>query len=318
MGIVGGRRAVATALAVGALLSSGLAGCSGQADGACAMRDDLRRLDGLRAAQVGEPGPDRAVSLTLTYDGAVDDTAGLAALVSEVGTVAADHGCPSYRLTLVPALAPGSELTVEDDFGGRPRDRTTLRTWLRLTDALLGSVSYAVDAGAETIRVHSEGGTAHDLARAQRIGHGTDRTVWVFDGGAGTFVVTGRVTGRDLRLFWAVQRSAGAEDQPVWAPSWQLDRRADHVRLDLTVDLAAVAAPGRLTVARHGRAVAPLVRTAMAAIRATGLPAWLRLHTAGAEPDDVFGSWASDQPAERGRDPLDRGWDAWLDRRAAG
>lgn len=317
MGIVGGRRAAAATLATGALLLSGLAGCSRAPDQAHAVQSGLRHLDQVRAAEVTRPSPDRAAAIRITYAAGVDDAAGLAALVSEVDAVAADGGYPSYRLTLVSAVTPESELTVGDGFGDRRASRAVLRTWLRLTDTLLGAVSYAVDPDGETVRVRSGGGAAHDLARARRIGHGSDRTVWVFDSGTGTFAATGRVTGRDLRLFAAVQRGSGAEGPPVWAPSWQLDRRAGHVRLDLTVDVAAAGTPEQLTVARHGRTLAPLVRAALAALDATDLPAWLRLHATRAGPDDVFGSWASGRPAARGRDPLDRGWDAWLARQAA-
>lgn len=260
MGVVGGRRAAAATLATGALLLSGLAACSRAPDPAHAVRSGLRHLDQVRAAEVTRPGPDRAAAIRITYAAAVDDAAGLAALVS--------------------AVTPESELTVGDGFGDGRGSRAVLRT--RLTDTLLGAVSYAVGPDGESIRVRSGGGAAHDVARARRIGHGSGRTVWVFDSGPGTFAATGRVTGRDLRLFEAVQRGTGAEGRPVWVPSWQLDCRAGHVRLDPTVDV--------------------------------DLPAWLRLHATGTGPDDVFGSWASDRPAARGRDRLDRGWDTWLAR----
>jgi hypothetical protein len=317
MRIVGGRRARArlragvllTALAAG---STVLAGCSDEPDRARLVQTDVQRLDHVLRAEVAIPTTDRAPAVRVTYDAHLADTDSLGVLVAGVAEVAAARDYPTYRLTLVPVADPGSSLTVDAAFVDRRGRATVLDTWLLLTRALLGTVTYDVAADHETIGVDSGGGAAHDVAEVRRIGHGTARTAWAFDTGSGRFTVTGQVTVRDQVLVQAVQRNAGAAGQPVWVPTWQLDRGDGHVRLDLEVDVASAAAPAQLTVARFGPSLAPLVRTMLTALRATGEPAWLRLHTAGSTPDDVFGSWATGRTPVRGRDPLSRGWDAWL------
>ncbi|GAA4706019.1 hypothetical protein [Nocardioides conyzicola] len=320
MGIVGGRRgharphATAAIVLVAALLASILAGCAEPVDESRTVQTHIGRLHHVIDVDVATPTPDRSAAITVTYAGDVETPAALSALVTAIGAVAADLDYPAYLLTLVPALDPKSALTVDPGFAARRDETDVLSTWLSLTEALLGTVGYDVRADGETISVGSAGATAHDIAEVRRIGHGTAATTWVFRAGEATFTASARVRASDVALFQAVQRNAGAEGQPVWARSWQLDRRQDHVRLDLDLVIGSASVPAaQLTVARYGRTLAPLAHTSLTALAATRTSAWLTLH----HGHDAFASWASDQPAAAGRDPLDRGWDVWLGRQAA-
>jgi len=313
MGIVGVRRALATTAIGGVLVGLGLSGCSDPVDEARTMQTHLGRLHHVVDVDVATPSTERTAAITITYDADVDRPPMLAGLVAAVVEVADDLGYPAYPLTLVPATAPASALTIGAAFSRPAAEDAVLTTWFAVTDAVLGSVEYVAGPGDDTITVDSEGGAAHDLAEVQRIGHGSARTTWVLRSGAATFTVDGRVRPADLRLFQTVQRSAGAEGQPVWARGWHLDRRSGHVRLDLDVALGSAAVtPDRLTVARYGRTVAPVARNSLVAL-GNRRPAWLTLHSG----DDTFATWASGQAPGPGRDPLRRGWDVWLGQQAA-
>jgi hypothetical protein len=308
VGTVGGRAATA------ALVLAALAGCAAAPDVARTVEGEVVQLDGVADATVTPPTADRAATLTVTYDDGAD-AAALATLADEVARVAERNDYATYRLTLVPELEPDSALVVGPDFSGSAAERPLLGAWLAETAALLGPVRHAVDDGGEEITVDSGGGVAQDVAEARRLRYGGATTTWVFRTGPGTFTVGGRVSAGDLALLQAVQRGDGVEGQQAWASSWRLDRRAGHVRLDLEVALdgAPVAAAG-LTAARYGSTVAPLVDTALVALAGAGRPSWVRL----LDPSgDVLGSWSSEQRAAPGRDPLDRGWDAWLASQAA-
>lgn len=320
MGIVGGRRgharphAAAAIVLVAALLATSLGACAEPVDESRTVQTHLGRLHHVIDVDVSTPTPDRAAAITVTYAADVESPATLSGLVTEIGTVADDLGYPTYLLTLVPAVDPDSALVVDAGFPDRAERKEVLTTWFFLTDALLGAVTYDVRADGETISVASEGGTAHDIAEVQRIGHGTATTTWVFHTGEATFTASARLRPTDVALFQAVQRNAGTAGQPVWARSWQLDRRRSHVRLDLDVVLGSgTVSAAQLTVARYGRTLAPLARTSLTALAAARMPAWLSLH----HDADTFASWASDEPAAKGRDPLARGWDTWLGQQSA-
>ncbi|MFC6041513.1 hypothetical protein [Nocardioides hankookensis] len=313
MGLVGGRRGSALAL-VAALAGAALTGCADTVDGARTVQTHLGRVHEVVAVQVTPPTPDHAPAIRVTYGARIDSPTTLGDLVDEVEKVADRLDYPARRVTLVPADAPTSALTVGSDLGDGAARTDALTTWFAVTTALLGPVTYDVERDAETITVTSGGGAAHDVAEAQRIGRGGSRTTWVFRAGSSTFTAGGRLRPSDVALFQAVQRNAGVSGQPVWAKAWQLDRRGTHVRLDL--DLAfgtALVAPAQLTTARYGRTVAPTARVSLVALARTGLPAMLSLHCGS----DTFAAWESGQPPGQGRDPLGRGWDPWLAQQAA-
>ena len=313
MGIVGVRRALATTTIGVVLTGLGLSGCADPVDEARTAQTRIGRLHQVVDVDVATPSTERTAAITVTYDADVDRPPVLAGLVAAVVEVADDLGYPAYPLTLVPATAPASALTIGAAFRSPAAEDATYSTWFRVTDAVLGSVEYVAGPGGETVTLGSEGGAAHDLAEVQRIGHGTARTTWVLRSGAATFTVDGRVRPADLGLFQAVQRNAGVAGQPVWAHDWQLDRRSGHVRLDLDLTLgSAGVTAGELTVARYGRTLAPLARNSLLALGGSRRPAWLTLHNG----DDTFATWTSGQAPGRGRDPLGRGWDAWLVRQA--
>lgn len=315
MGIVGGRRgharprAAAAIAAIVAMLGATLSGCADTVDEARTLEAKIGRLHQVVDATVATPTADQAGAISVTYADDVDNPSELAALVARVEAVAAERDYPAHRLALVPSVEPDSTLVVDGGFGGADAQDEVLTTWFTLTDALLGPVTYVVRPDGEAITVDSQGGAAHDLAEVHRIGHGTPRTTWVFRSGAATFTASGRVRAADITLFQVMQRNAGAAGQPASVRDWQLDRRDTHVRLDLDIALGrSDVAPEQLTTGRYARTLAPLVHNALVALTGTGLPAWLRLHHGA----DVFGSWATDRTPAKGRDPLGRGWDAWL------
>lgn len=320
MGIVGGRRgparprSVAAIAVVAALIGAALTGCSDDVDESRTVQTHLGRVHQVIDAKVTPPTPDHSAAIRVTYDSQVDTATRLGDLIGEIEKVAEGLHYPAHRLTLIPAVAPTAALVVGDGFADHAQQGAVLTAWFALTGALLGPVTYDVQPDAETITVAAEGAAAHDVAEAQRIGHGSARTTWVFEADGSAFTATGRVRPADVALFQAVQRNAGVSGQPVWASTWQLDRRSDHVRLDL--DLAfgtTLVAPAQLTVARYGRTVAPMARVSLTALASTRLPAWLTLHSGS----DTFATWASRQAPGRGRDPRRRGWDPWLTQQAA-
>lgn len=324
MGTFGGRRAVARASARVALpaalcvvLSAGmLTGCTRALDQAHSIQTKLGRIDEVGDATVTTPSDERTPAITVRYTGIASDRE-LARLLTEIDRVADEADYPPYRLDLVAADAPGDTLVVDDTFIGSEAEPTVLTTWRRVTGALLGDVTYSYQPGNETIGVESGPAVAHDVGEASRVGYGFRDTTWTFRDEGTTFVVSGRISPTDVVLFQAVQRSVSSESLPAPARTWRLERRTDHVLLDLDVSLPGPVAPERLTVARYGDDVGRLVQAALGAVRAEGLPVWLRLHHR-ADPedpssaDDVFAYWVSGQQPVRGRDRLLRGWDQWL------
>jgi hypothetical protein len=312
MGFLGGRGA-ATVLAA-ALLGAGMAGCSEAVDEARTVQTHLGRVPDVVAVDVTTPTRNRTAAITVTYADDIERPAELATLITAIDDTATDLDYPAYRLTLVPSMAPDSALVVESVVRDRAVVDDALPSWFTVTSALLGAVTYDVQPDAETITVDAQGAAAHDVAEAQRIGHGTRRTTWVFRAESSTFTASGRLRPSDVALFQAVQRNAGVSGQPVSASSWQLDRRDDHVRLDLDVAFGTTPVPpAQLTVLRYSRTVAPLARVSLVALDRTRLPAYLTLHSGS----DTFATWASGQEPGKGRDPLNRGWDVWLAEQAA-
>ncbi|MDI6910710.1 hypothetical protein [Nocardioides sp.] len=326
MGTFGGRRTVARAsalLALSVLLSAPLlAGCTAALDQAHSVQTKLGRIDQVADATVSSPSDERAAAITIDYTGVATERQ-LARLVAEVGRVADHESYPAYRLDLVPTESPGDTLVVDSTFAGSDVAPSVLTTWLRVTAALLGDVTYSYQQSNESIAVDSGAGVAHDVSEASRIGYGFRDTTWTFTNAGTVFVVSGRVSPTDVLLFSGVQRSVSSGALPAPAAAWRLERRTDHLLLDLDVTFTSgPVAPARLTVERYGEDVRRLVVAALDALRVAGLPVWLRLHhraapgdpgdPAGTPDDDVFGYWVAGQSPVRGRDPLLRGWDRWL------
>jgi hypothetical protein len=223
---------------------------------------------------------------------------------------------------MTPADAPDDSLVVDDSFIGSDVEATVLSTWVSVTSALLGDVTYSYQPGNETITVDSGPGVAHDVGEASRVGYGFRDTTWTFRDGDTVFVASGRVSPTDVALFQAVQRSVASEALPAPATAWRLERRTDHLLLDLDVTLPGPVEPERLTIPRYGADVARLVAAALGAVRVESRPVWLRLHhrTASGDThrDDLFAYWVSGEQPVRGRARLMRGWDQWIAAQARG
>ncbi len=313
MGTFGGRRAVVRASALVVLSVAPLVGCTRALDQAHSVQTRLGRIDQIADATVTTPTDDRAAAIAVGYTGIATER-DLARLLTEIDKVADEADYPAYRLDLTPADAPADTLVVDDAFIASAAEPAVLRTWLSVTSALLGDVTYSYAPGTETITVDSGAGVAHDVGEASRVGYGFRDTTWTFRNGDTVFVVSGRVSPTDVVLFQAVQRSVSSDALPVPAPTWRLERRADHLLLDLDVALPGPVEPEHLTIERYGDDMARLVEAALGAVRVESLPVWLRLHHDG-DPgarDDVFAYWVSGQQPVRGRDRLLRGWDQWL------
>lgn len=317
MGTFGGRRAVAHASALLALsttasLALAAGGCSAALDQAHSVQTKLNRIDEVTEATVATPSADTGAAIRVGYTG-VATVRELARLVGAIDEVAADEDYPSYRLDLDPIDSDGDALVVDDTFPGSDAEDAVLGNWLAVTAALLGEVRYTVEPGHESIEVDSGAGVAHDVGEASRVGYGSPATTWTFENAGTTFVVSGRVSPTDVQLFQGVQRSVSSDVLPTPATTWRLERRSDHVLLDLDVTLPGQPVPPeRLTVRRFGADVQRLVTAAVQATRVAGEPVWLRLLHRTPESEDVFGYWVSDERRVRGRDPLMRGWDRWL------
>lgn len=320
MGTFGGRRAVACASALLAVLLPGslLTACSDPIDQSHTVQTQLNRIDAVTDAQVTTPSDSTGAVIEVVYND--DPTAReLAALVKEIDAVTDREDYPSYRLDLVPAQDDGDRLTVDDTFVDSDDRSTVLENWLSTTSVLLGDVHYTFEPGTETIEVEAGPGILHDVGEASRIGYGYAGTEWTFRNGDTSFVVSGRVSPTDVDLFQDVQRSVSSEVLPAPATAWRLERRARQVLLDLDVGLEGTPVPpARVTIPRYGEAVSRLASAAMTATEAASLPVTLRLINPGAagQGDDVFGYWVSDERPVRGRDPLVRGWDLWLEKLA--
>lgn len=289
-----------------------LASCSGALDQAHSVQTRLNRIEEVTDAQVATPSKNTGAAIEITYNG-TGTVRTLARLVKEVDAIADDEDYPSYRLDLVPAGNDQERLMVDDSFAGSKDEESVLTNWLATTSALLGDVRYRFEPGAEEIDVDSGAGIAHDVGEASRIGYGFPGTDWVFHDGDSSFTASGRVSPTDLLLFQDVQRTVSSEVLPAPASAWHLERRDGQVLLDLDVGFTGGSVPPeRLTLQRYAETVAPLARGAMSAVKVASLPVTMRLINQTPDGDDVFGFWASDQHPVRGRDPLVRGWDAWL------
>ena len=308
----GGRRAVAHASAWLVLSVPLLVGCTGALDQAHSVQTRLGRIEQVADASVTTPTDQRAAAIAVGYTG-VATARELSRLLAAIDRVADAADYPPYRLDLRPAQAPGDDLVVDDSFIGSEVEPTVLASWLTVTAALLGDVGYSYEPGHESITVDSGAAIGHDVGEASRVGYGFRDTTWTFADEGTEFVVSGRVSPTDVLLFQAVQRSVASETLPAPARTWRLERRSDHLLLDLDVGLAGdPVPPERLTVARYADDVERLVTAALDAVRVASLPVWLRLHHRTDAGDDVFGYWVSGQAPVRGRDRLVRGWDQWL------
>jgi len=315
MGTFGGRRAVAHASAWLVLSVPLLAGCSAALDQAHSVQTRLGRIEQVTDTSVTTPSAARGAAISIEY-GDVTTQRGLSRLLAEVGRIADEGDYPAYRLDLRPDAAPGDALVVDDSFIGSDPEPAVLRNWLLVTAALLGDVDYSFEPGREAITVDSGAAIGHDVGEASRVGYGYRDTTWTFTADGITFAASGRVSPTDVQLFQGVQRSVASDSLPAPARTWRLERRTDHVLLDLDVELGAAGAgrvgPEQVTVARYGDDVRRLVDAALGAVRVAGLPVWLRLHHRTDGGDDVFGYWVGGQAPVHGRDRLGRGWDRWL------
>ena len=312
----GGRRAVTrAAVAVTlplALLSACLGACTGALDQAHTVQTHLNRIDEVASSKVATPSTDTGAAITVTYQD-VEAPRQLLRLAAAVDRVADEQDYPSYRLDLVPAANDADRLTVDDRFATSPDAEEVAANWFATTAALLGDVRYRFESGEESIDLESGAGILHDVGEASRIGYGFDDTVWTFRSGDSAFVVAGRVSPTDVTLFQGTQRTVASGVLPAPASTWRLERRDGHVLLDLRVAFAGgPVEPGRLTIPRYGDDVERLAGAAIGAVRVAALPDTMRLVNPAPTEDDVFGFWSSDDRPVRGRDPLSRGWDAWL------
>ncbi|GAB3198622.1 hypothetical protein GCM10027062_13220 [Nocardioides hungaricus] len=303
----------APALVVAAVLPLALLGaCSGALDQANTVQTRLNRIDQVTSSKVATPSADTGAAITVTYNDA-SSVRELSRLIAAIDRVADEQDYPSYRLDLVPAENDADRLTVDDSFAGSSDEAEVLGNWLTTTAAMLGSVRYRFEPGLESIELDSGAGILPDVGEASRIGYGFDDTVWTFRTGDSAFVVAGRVSPTDVTLFQGTARTVASGVLPAPASTWRLERRDGHVLLDLRVAFpGGSVAPDRLTIGRYGEDVERLAGAAMTAVGVAGLPVTMRLVNPAPDGDDVFGYWSSDDRPVRGRDPLMRGWDAWL------
>ena len=309
----GGRLAVVAALSAALAPVSLTAGCAGSIDQAHSVQTKLGRVDGVVEVEVTAATPDHGarIGVVFTPELAPRD---VLVLVRAIAEVASEEDYPSYRLDLREAESEQDLLVVDDSFDESPRAREVVDTWQRVGDALLGDVTFVFEPGSESISVDAGGAFLHDIAEASRIRYGHPQTTtWQFTVDPSVFVLDGRVTATDLLLAQRVQRTVASPNLVVPASTWRLERRADHVLLDLRPDFVDGPVPPRdLSVSRYGEDLELLVETAVDAVHVTSRPIWLRLRQETPAGDDVFAWWVSDQRPVRGRDPLGRGWDGWL------
>ncbi|MDO9497999.1 MAG: hypothetical protein Q7J48_20010 [Nocardioides sp.] len=314
MAVLGGFRARTCALALLAALLSPvlLAGCSEDVDQAHAVQTRLGRMEQVDSTKVTSPTADRGARIALVVQDGLSAPE-IVALADAVAGIAADEGYLAYRLTLRVSGTPAAALVVDDDFGEDPRAAAVVGHWQRLSSALLGETTYRYQPGVEIIEVETAGGLVHDVQEAGRIGYGSTATSWRFAAGGSVFVDDGRLHPQDVLLVQRVERTVASPSLPVPAPAWRLETRADHVLLDLPVVLPQDGVTSSmLTVAAFEQPLRSLALGAIDALSVTGKPVWLRLHHRSGDGDDVFAWWASDVRPLPGRDPLHRGWDAWL------
>ena len=315
MAVLGGFRAPACALAL--LCVQALSACSADVDQAHAVQTRLGRLDHVVASDVTSPTLDRGAEIALDVEPGLSP-AQVVAVAGAVADAAADEDYLAYRLTLRAADTATDALVVDDDFGTDPHAAAVVGHWQRLASAVLGAITYRYQPGAEIVEVETAGSLVHDVEEAGRIGYGGTATTWRFVEGGSVYVDDGRLHPQDVLLVQRVQRTVASPSLPVPAPDWRLETRADHVLLDLPVDLPQTDVDASLlTVAAFEQPLSSLALGALDALSVASKPVWLRLHHGSGEAgtrgsDDIFGWWSSERPQVPGRDPLFRGWDAWL------
>lgn len=317
-GVAGGRdRRSLLPVLVLLVLVGGLSGCAEDLDRVASLQTTLAGVDGVSEAEVHPATTDTTEWIAVVLDHGLDTTDTLA-VVTDVTAAATEAGSVDYRLEIRRSLTDDDVLVVDEAFAGSRSAQDVTATFIRLTDALLGEITYDVRGGSETIAVASGGGIGHDVAESARIGDGSSSTTWRFEAGPATFAVAGRIGTRDAHLFDRVQRSVSSSVLPLPAVRWRLKRQSTHVVLDLDVRVPGADDPDRITPERWGEDVRPLALVALHVSRYPDRPRWLTLtDVAGPEPD-TFASWRSDARPVRGRDPHLRGWDAWWARVAAG
>lgn len=299
------RRAVP--VVVGVVLVAGTA-CSADLDRARTLDTTLAGVRGVTDAAVRSATEDRATLVEVTLDLDLDATQTLATL-DRVDAAAREAGYTPYVLEVSRTITAGDVLSVDDTFVASRAAGRVVQNWIRVLDALLGDVTYEYGPGHESIEVVSGGGIAHDVAEAARIGYGDAGTTWRFLADSSEFVVSARVTRRDVHLFNRVQRTVVSTVLPVPATHWELQRRTGHLLLDLEVSLDGK--PEQVTIERWGPSVRPLAEAAVGATRYPALPRFLQLSDVTSDRRDTFAVWSSQETPVRGRDRWSRGWDLW-------
>jgi hypothetical protein len=303
----GGRIAKLAAVVTTVVLLA--SGCADGIDQAHSVQTRLGRLEAVGDIDVDVPTADRGAQITVLLVAGVDD-AGVVDLIASVDQVAIGEDYPSYRLEL---LEPGTAdaLVVDDAFATDARALHVVGSWRRTASAFVGDTTLTYETGRTTVLVTSDGGLAHDVAEASRVALPPKPVTWRFESGPGTVVLDGAVTTDDVDLVERVQRGVVSPSLPVAAGSWRLDRRRTQVELDLRTDLGATPS-AELTPAAFGDKIAPLARTAVAAVGQPRRRVVLRLSRPTDDGTDVFAWWTSDRAPVDGRDRLNRGWDPWL------
>lgn len=292
------------------VLLSGLAGCSQDVNRALSLQTTLDTLDGVSQSDVASATEDAVARVDVMLEPDLDAGATLA-VIRDVTEATDEAGWTGYLLDIRRSLVDEDSLLVDEAFATSRDARVITENWIRVSDALLGEVLYTYQTGNESIAVASGGGIGHDVAEASRIGYGWKDTTWRFSATGATFIVSGRVEGRDATLFDRVQRSVSSSVLPVPARTWRLERRTTHVVLDLEVRVAGDD-PERITVQRWAASLRPLAEAALSTTRYPDRARWLLISDrTETDEKDTFASWSSTSPPVRGRDPYLRGWDQW-------
>lgn len=316
MAIQGGGRAARCALTlVTTTLVASLAACAPAIDQAQSVQTRIGRIPDVAATRVTPPSAAQAgtVSVDLLTGSSVAE---VLAITEAVTRAADDEGFNDYRLTLREAGAEPATLVVDGDFAADPRAVAVVGAWQRLQSALLGAIAYTHQPDAETIAVTTPGGLLRDVVESARIGYGTATTTWRFTDGPSRFVDDGRLGPRDVVLLQRVQRTVASPSLPLGATGWHLETRDTQVLLDLSLALPGPVDPSDFTRGTYARPLRLLVEAAVDALDLPGRDLVVRLVNPGHDgsPDDVVGWWLSARATIPGRDPLRRGWDAWLRR----
>lgn len=302
--------ALALSTALAAALVPALTSCSAGIDQAQSVQTRIGRIPGIAATRVAPPSDAQGGTVTVDLDQGLS-VAEVLAVVGAVARAAETEDYADYRLTLREGSDRGREqstLVVDGDLAEGRRADAVVTQWRRLDSALLGTVAFTHQPDAETIDVTTSGGLLHDVVEAARIGYGTATTTWRFADGGSTYVDDGRIGPRDVRLLERVQRTVASPSLPLAAPDWRLGTHDTQVLLDLPLDVADQVDPAAFTLRTFARPARLLVEAAVDALDVPGRDLVVRLLDDG----DVVGWWRSVGPVVRGRDPLHRGWDAWL------